>query len=290
MLTYDPFPRVAAGGTEAVQTDERPAKSNGSEHHVDHHRRVVGTAVGVTVALALVGGILLSRRVPDQATTQPPAANTAPAAAPPVTSAIGWNAALVARNDTTITVYASLADMRCKDVVQPQATVTEQTDTQVVVAVNGRIIDANDCSTSGIRMPLVVSLQKPLGDRVLRDAASALPPPAFSERELPDLASGKRWSPHSSHCDEGWCQGYNGPNGSTLVAIAGRTVGGESSAAVGTVSIGSREGTITGSPELSWQVRWKVGDVTYSLRLRPAEGGTFSLKEFRAELARLRWT
>ncbi|MFI6268100.1 hypothetical protein [Micromonospora zamorensis] len=273
-----------------MQTDEGLARSNGSEDHVGRHRRVIGTAVGITVALALVGGILLSRRAPDQATTRPPATNTMPAAAPPVASAIGWNAALVARDDTTITVYASLGDTRCKDLAQPQATVTEQTDTQVVVAVNGRIVDATDCSISGTRVPLVVSLRKPLGDRVLRDAASALPPPAFSERELPDLASDKRWSPHSSHCDEGLCQGYNGPNGSTLFAGAGRTVGGESSAAVGTVSIGSREGTITGRPERSWQVRWEVGDVTYSLRLTPTEGETFSLKEFRAELARLRWT
>ncbi|MGC5306313.1 hypothetical protein [Micromonospora zamorensis] len=274
-----------------MQTDGRPAKSNGSEDHVGRHRWVVGTAVGVTVALALVGGILLSRRVPDQATTQPPAANTVPAAVPPVASAIGWNAALVARDDTTVTVYASLGDTRCKDLVQPQATVTEQTDSQVVVAVSGRIVDATDCSISGTSVPLVVSLQKPLGGRLLRDAASTLPPPpTFSERELPDLASDKRWSPHSSQCDEGWCQGYNGPNGSTLFAGAGRTVGGESSAAVGTVSIGSREGTITGRPESSWQVRWEVGDVTYSLRLTPTEGETFSLKQFRAELARLRWT
>ncbi|WP_433652825.1 hypothetical protein ACQP2C_11480 [Micromonospora zamorensis] len=272
-----------------MQTDERPARSNGSEDHVGRRRRVVGTAVGITVALALGGGILLSRRAPDQATSQPPATNTVPAAAPPVASAIGWNAALVARDDTTITVYASLGDTRCKDLVQPRATITEQTDTQVVVAVNGRIIDATDCSISGTRVPLVVTLQKPLGGRLLRDAASALPPPNFSERELPDLASDKRWSPHSGHCDEGLCQGYNGPNGSTLLVIAGRTVGSESSAAVGTVAIGSYEGAITGRPGSSWQVRWEVRDVTYSLRLTPSESGTFSLKQFRAELARLRW-
>ncbi|MET8089857.1 hypothetical protein [Micromonospora sp. NPDC005220] len=124
---------------------------------------------------------------------------------------------------------------------------------------------------------------------MLRDAASALPPPTFSDRELPDLASDRRWSPHPSHCDEGWCQGYNGPNGSTLSASGGRAVGGERPSAVGTVSIGSREGTITGTGT-SWQVQWQVGDTTYALRLTPPEGETLSLKQLRAELTRLQWS
>ncbi|MCG5470510.1 hypothetical protein LADH09A_004460 [Micromonospora sp. LAH09] len=272
-----------------MQIDGRPAKSSGSEDHAGRRRRIGGAAVGVAVALALVGGVLLSRRAPDQATTQRTAARTVPAALPPAVSAISWNAALVARDDTTITVYASIGDVPCKELVGPQATVTEQTDTQVVVVVRGQIVDATDCSTSGTRAPLVVSLQKPLGNRLLRDAAGALPPPALSERELPDLASGRKWSPHSTHCDDGWCQGYNGPNGSTLLASAGRTVGRESPAAVGTVAIGSHEGVITGRADRFWQVRWNVGDVTYSLMLTPTEGATFSLKQFRAELASLKW-
>ena len=273
-----------------MQTDERPAKSNGSEYHVGRRRRVIGTAVGVTVALALVGGILLSRRVPDQATTQPPGANTVPAAAPPVTSAIGWNAALVARDDTTITVYASLGDTRCKDLVQPQATVTEQTDTQVVVAVNGRIIDATDCSISGTRMPLVVSLQ----EAPRRSAPPRRRQCAATTDLLRTRAAGPGLRQEMESTFEsmrrGLVSGLQRPE--RLDAVRGCGPHGRRGipGAVGTVSIGSREGTITGSPERSWQVRWEVGDVTYSLRLTPTEGETFSLKEFRAELARLKWT
>ncbi|PYC69919.1 hypothetical protein C7C45_14615 [Micromonospora arborensis] len=254
-------------------------------------RRIGATAAGVTLALALVGGIVLSRRVPDQAATQGVAATTAA----PVVPAMGWNAAMVGRDDRTITVWATPGDTACKELVQPQATLTEQTDTQVVVAVSGRVVDATDCATSGLRVPLVVSLQKPLGGRVLRDATSALPPPTFSDRDLPDLTSDKRWSPHPSHCDEGFCQGYNGPNGSTLFASAsasaGRTVGGGNGPSpVGTMLVGSHRGTITGSPGSFWSVQWEVGDLTYSLRLTPSEGEKFSLAQFRTELASLRWS
>ncbi|MGI5525358.1 hypothetical protein ACQEUX_31070 [Micromonospora sp. CA-259024] len=269
-----------------MQTDDRHVTDIGSESHVGRYRRVGAATLGVLIALALVGGIFLSRRVPDQATTQLAATTTAPPAVP----AIEWNTAMVARDDTTITVYASPGDRPCKELAQPQATITEQTDTSVVIAVSGRIVDLSDCTaTTGLRVPLVVSLQQPLGSRVLRDAASALPPPTFSERDLPDLTSDKRWSPHSTHCDEGWCQGYNGPNGSVLHVAGDRRVGGERPSAVGTVSIGSRNGTITGSAATTWAVRWEVEDVTYTLRLSPTEGETFSLRQFRAELARLTW-
>ncbi|MET7668905.1 hypothetical protein [Micromonospora luteifusca] len=278
-----------------MQTDDLLDTGLGSDDHADRRRRIRTAAVGVAIALALVGGIVVSRREPDQATAQgvtaTTAATTAARAEPPAEPAMSWNAAMVGRDDRTITVYATPGDTTCKELLQPQATITEQTDAQVVVAVNGRVVTATDCATSGLRVPLVVSLQKPLGTRVLRDAASALSPPTFSERELPDLASDKRWSPYSSHCNEGFCQGYNGPNGSTLLALAGRTVGGgDGRAPAGTMSIGSHRGTITGSPGASWQVRWEVGDLAYSLQLTPSEGAKFSLTQFRTELASLKWS
>ncbi|MFG1872800.1 hypothetical protein [Micromonospora arborensis] len=273
-----------------MQTDDLLDTGMGSADRAARRRRIGATVAGVALALALVGGIVLSRRMTDQPTAQGVAATTA-APAPPAVPAVGWNAAMVGRDDRTITVWATPGDAACKELVQPQATRTEQTDTQVVVAVSGRVVDATDCATSGLRVPLVVSLQKPLGDRVLRDAASALPPPTFFERELPDLTSDKRWSPHPSSCDEGFCQGYDGPNGSTLSASAGRTVaGGNGPSPVGTMPIGSHPGTITGSPGASWSVRWEVGDLTYALRLTPSEGETLSLAQFRTELASLKWS
>ncbi|MET8322141.1 hypothetical protein [Micromonospora sp. NPDC005189] len=270
-----------------MQTHDHLAQGTGSDDPASpRRRRLVAAAVGVALALTVVGGIYLSRREPDRATAQGAVATMAPPAAP----TMGWNAAMVARDDTTITVYATPGDLPCKELVQPQARITEQTDTQVTVAVGGRIVNATDCTTSGLRVPLVVSLPKPLGGRMLRGDASPLPPPTFSERELPDLASDQRWSPHSSHCDEGLCQGYNGPNGSALLTSAGRTVGGKRPSVVDTVQIGSRQGTITGSAGTFWQVQWAVGDLTYSLQLRPSEGETLSFKQFRAELASLKWS
>ncbi|MFE9654745.1 hypothetical protein [Micromonospora sp. NPDC006431] len=41
------------------------------------------------------------------------------------------------------------------------------------------------------------------------------------------------------------------------------------------------------TPPMMW---WEVGEVTYSLRLEPAEGGTFTLKQFKQEIASLRWS
>ena len=199
---------------------------------------------------------------------------------------------MVARNGTDITVYSGTGDVQCKELWQPTAMVTEQ-GAQISIAVKARIIDAVDCSSSGTAVPLVVSLRKPLGDRVLRDAATADSPPTYFERDLPDLRSDKRWSPFSSHwmsTDESWHQGYNGPGGSTLLVSAQPTAAVGLPAAVANLPIGSHRGTITGGEGRSWKVWWEVGEVTYSLRLEPTEGGAFTLKQFKQELARLTWT
>lgn len=252
-------------------------------------RRPALAALAATVAVTLIAGCsTAAERTADRAVPQPPAGVTLPDV--PVT--LPWASAMVARNGTDITVYSGPGDAPCKELSQPQATVTEQDETHVVVTVTARVVAAVDCAATGSALPLVVSLRKPLGDRLLRDAATAQPPPLYFERDLPDLSSDKRWSPHPSHwmsTDRGWHQGYNGPMGSGLLLGAQPSADVSLSEPVATVPIGAHRGTVTGDPRTAWTVWWAVGAVTYSLRLSPAEGARFTLAQFKQELARLRW-
>ncbi|MEU2611684.1 hypothetical protein ABZ570_08890 [Micromonospora sp. NPDC007271] len=239
-------------------------------------------------ALALTGGCSRSERTTERPLPQPPAVTSLPDEA----VELPWASAMVARDGTHITVYGGSGDTPCKELRQPQATVTAQDETQVVVTVKARIVDATDCGATGFALPLVASLRKPLGDRVLRDAATTQAPPTYFERDLPDLSSDKRWSRHPSHwmsTDPSWHQGYNGPHGSMLLLSAQPTADVSLPDPVTTVPIGSRRGTVTGDAGRSWTVWWKVGAVTYSLRVTPPEGGRFTLTQFKQELAGLSW-
>lgn len=266
-----------------------------SEGHRERGAAVALVALTATVALALTGGCSAGERMTDHAAPETPAYVTLPdwrTTPPDAPATLPWVSAMVARNGTDITVYSGPGDAPCKELSHPRATVTEQDETHVVVTVQGRIVDAVDCAATGSALPLVVSLRKPLGGRVLRDAATALTPPTYFERDLPDLSSDQRWSPFSSHwmpTDTGWYQGYNGPKGSVLLVNARPTVQASLPEPVATLPVGSRRGTVTGDPERSWTAWWKVGPVTYSVRLEPPEGGRFTLAQFKQELAALSW-
>ncbi|MET7804164.1 hypothetical protein [Micromonospora chersina] len=253
------------------------------------HGRVTLTVAAAAIGLALVGSFVLrQQRATDPVAPRQVSARETPAEAP---STLAWLSALVARDGTSVTVYAGTS-AECEELVQPQAAVVEQDGTRVVIAVKARTGRASDCTTSGSVNPLVVPLPEPLGDRVLRDAATAVPPPTYFERDLPGLSSDKRWSPHPGQwasTDDGWFQGYNGPGGSHLLAAARPTAEASRPATVATLPIGAHKGVITGGAEGSWTVWWAAGEVTYSLRLTPAEGSTFSLKQFKREMGRLNW-
>lgn len=268
-----------------MTTSEAPGECRPST--ITTRRPAAVVTLTATVALALTGGCTRSDRMTDPAVPQSPATSVSDGAA-----VLPWASAMVARNGTDITVYSGPGDAPCKELWQPQATVTERDETHVVVAVSARIVNATDCSAAGSALPLVVSLEKPLGHQVLRDAATAKTPPTYFERDLPDLSSDKRWSPHSTgwmSTVTSWHQGYNGPSGSALVLSAQPTADVSFPDPVTTVSIGSRRGTVTGVAERYWVVWWEVGAVTYSLRLSPAEVGRFTLTQFKQELARLSW-
>ncbi|MFG2105813.1 hypothetical protein [Micromonospora chersina] len=253
------------------------------------HGRVTLTVAAAAIGLALVGSFFLrQQRATDPVAPRQVSARETPAEPP---STLAWLSALVARDGTSVTVYAG-PSAECEELVQPRAAVVEQDGTRVVIAVEARIGRASDCTTGGAAIPLVVSLPEPLGDRVLRDAATALPPPTYFERDLPGLHGDKRWSPHPGQwasTEDGWFQGYNGPGGLGLLAAARPTAEASRPATVATLTIGGRKGVITGGAGDSWTLWWAAGKVTYSLRLTPAEGSTVSLTQFKREMGRLNW-
>ncbi|MGC1214469.1 MAG: hypothetical protein WA890_24810 [Micromonospora sp.] len=259
-------------------------------------RRLATAAVAAAVGLGLVGGFLLQRRGNDQAPEDQAAAarpqqegQGLPAA---TTAELPWASAMVARNGTSITVFTGTDPADCKELLQPQATVTDQDDAKVVISVSARVVEAADCSATSTAAPVVVSLQEPLGDRVLRDAAADLPRPTYFQRDLPDLRSDTRWDPFTSHWmpgDESWHQGFNGPEGVVLLLSAQPTTGARRTDTVATIPIGSRRGTITGTPHGTWTLWWEAGDATYSMRLTPAEGRSLPLRQFKQEIVNLTW-
>ncbi|MEU9739567.1 hypothetical protein AB0E12_10305 [Micromonospora chersina] len=253
------------------------------------HGRVTLMVAAAAIGLALVGSFVLrQQRATDPVAPRQVSAQETPAEAP---STLAWLSALVARDGTSVTVYAGTS-AECEELVQPQAAVVEQDGSRVVIAVTARIGRATDCTMGGEAVPLVVPLPQPLGHRALRDAAAAVPPPTYFERDLPGLSSDKRWSPHPGRwasTDDGWFQGYNGPGGLHLLAAARPTAEASRPATVGTLTIGGRKGVITGGTGGSWTLWWAAGEVTYSLWLTPAEGSSFTLKQFKREMGRLNW-
>ncbi|MEU9824784.1 hypothetical protein [Micromonospora chersina] len=280
MRSDDGLPDLMAGD---LPTGHPPAE------RPRRHGRVTLTVAAAAIGLALVGSFFVrQRRAADPVAPRPVSARETPAEAP---STLPWLSALVARDGTSVTVYAGTS-AECEELVQPRAAVAEQDGTRVVIAVEARIGRATDCATSSAAVPLVVSLPEPLGDRILCDAATALAPPTYFERDLPGLHSDERWSPHPGQwasTDDGWYQGYNGPGGVGLLAAARRTADASRPATVATFTIGGRKGVITGGAGDSWTLWWAAGEVTYSLRLTPAEGSTVSLQQFKREMGRLNW-
>ncbi|MEV4659055.1 hypothetical protein [Micromonospora sp. NPDC049301] len=207
-----------------------------------------------------------------------------------------WVAAIVARDDTSITVATGIDSAICGEPTRsPEATITHQDETQVVISVTTRIVRAeeDECAITGDAAPAFVSLQEPLGDRVLRDAAATLPHPTYYERDVPDLLADKRWDPSGGHVrpDERWFQSFRDPGGTMLLLDAQPTTRAQRSAAIATFPIRSQQGIITRYGAAgSWTVWWEVGRVAYSLSLIPPESHGFTLKQFKQQLAGLTWS
>jgi hypothetical protein len=257
---------------------------------VRRRRRTVTIVAAMAVVALLVGGFSTAQWLVGLPAARVPTAPVVPAS--PTEDGmvvLPWVSAMVARDDTTVTVYTGAE--RCKDLARPQATVTAQDGKRVSIEVTARIIDAFDCAVSGRAVPLTVTLAAPLGERTLVDAVTAQPHPVYFERYLPDLDSGNRWyaaggSWPSDH--QGWASGYSGPEGSSLDLFADPTTSVGQREVVDTVTLGPYQGTITRGGV--WRVWWEVEEVTYSLWLVPGEGGSFTLDQFKQEIALLEWS
>jgi len=263
---------------------------------VRRRRRMFGAVTAAAVVVVLAGGYSAGQRllaepapqVPVGPAVSPTGSPTAAASTGSSGPALSWVSAMVARDDTTITVYTGVK--RCKELDRPQARITAQDAAQVTIEVTGRVVPAGDCSTSGVDVPLVVKLAEPLGERKLIEAVSLRSHPTYFERYLPDLESTGRWSPFSvswEYDETSWHGGFNGPAGSELDVRAQTPESVRRGAPVGTVKVGPYEGVITGSERTMWTVSWQAGGATYSLQLVPGEGKSFTLTEFKQELAGL---
>jgi hypothetical protein len=257
---------------------------------------MAATASAVLVAMVL-GGLSVARAVaggPAPHLPAGPAGSPTEASAAPLpsgTTALTWLSAMVARDDRTITVYTGAA--RCKDVVGPRADVTAQDSGQVTIRILARVVAA-DCASSGMDVPVTVTLPDGLGDRTVRDAAVGASRPVFYERYLPQLPT-RSWSPVPStrwQADaSAWYGGFNGPSGGEieLSAWPGKPPF-DLGPVVSTVSLGTRQGTVTGNGQGMWRVSWQVQDVTYDLQYLPGEGGSMSQAQFTQLLDTLTWS
>ncbi|WP_200216886.1 hypothetical protein [Micromonospora coerulea] len=282
-----------------------------------HSREVARIAAAALVAMlcgACGTGQREAAKPPQEATSAAPAApqHESRSPTPDGPAVLPWVSAVVARDDTSITVATGIASVVCGEPTRPKATITYQDDTQVVISVTSSILRAEKelCATDGNAAPAFVSLQKPLGDRVLRDAATTRLHPTYFERDLPDLLADKRWDPSGRDLGPGesrarpgavvatgpppggWVQSFRDPDGAVLSLDARPTARVHRPTTIGTVPIGSRRGIITtyGGPGFPWAVWWEAGQVTYSLTLTPPVGRDLPLKQFKQQLARFKWS
>jgi hypothetical protein len=290
MTLDDKFTDLLDAATADVPGPQLTAPLGAIRGRVRRRRRTVTIVAAMAVAALLVGGFSTAQWLVGLPAARVPTAPVVPA--PPTEDGmvvLPWLSAMVARDDTTVTVYTGAE--RCKQLARPQATVTAQDGSRVSIEVTARIIDAFNCGASGNAVPLTVTLAAPLGERMLVDAVTAQPHPVYFERHLPDLDSGNRWSAvggswPSDH--QGWVGSYGGPEGSSLAMFANPTTSVGQREVVDTVTLGPYQGTITRGGV--WRVWWEVGEVTYSLWLAPREGVSFTLDQFKQEIGLLEWS
>lgn len=256
---------------------------------VRRRRRMLGAVTAAAVAAVLAGGYSVSSLMFAEPTPKAPIVS---AASPTAASApvLPWISAMVARDDSKITVYTGVE--RCTKLDRPRARITAQDAARVTVGVTGRVVPADDCSVGRIVVPVVVTLPGPLGERKLVDASGQRSHPTYFERYLPDLRQAGRWSPVGGNWfsdDVNWYGVFNGPGGSELRLQAQLTESVRQRDPVSTMDLGPYKGTITSNSAKMWTVWWQAGDATYSLRILPAEGESLTLTAFKREVARL-WT
>ena len=289
----------------------------------DIHRRVrrrrasLATTASALLVVALLGGLGIARATARGPAGRPPAgpalspttptapssvpSSVAPSAVPSASAplapvptdatALPWLAAIVSRDDRTVTVHTGAGP--CKQLVRPSAEATVQDAGQVVIAAHGQVADVADCSADTDSVQLTVTLSAALGTRTVRDARTGAAATVFRERYLPRLPAAQ-WSPVPvvswSSTAVAWFTGYNGPRGAQIDLTAVLKVDPDDSQdTVTTVPLGTRQGLVSGTDKTNWRVTWQADGATYSLRYAPVEGGGMTLDEFKQLLTTLTW-
>ena len=284
---------------EVPQRYRTPALAD-IRRRVRRRRATVAAAASAVLVVVVLGGLGIARAVAVGPVTRPPAGPSALPAAPSLTpvpadpTSLPWGAAMVSRDDRTVTVHTGAGMHNCKRLESPRADVTVQDAGQVVIAVGAGVAASADCDDAGNdSVKLTVTLPAALGARTVLDALTGVARPVYRERYLPQLPAG--WSPVPYVAWEStsvnWLSGYNGPNGTSIqfTASPGSTVGSASDSAH-KPRLGTRQGVITGGDRGIWDVTWAADGSTYKLEFVPTEGGTMSLDEFRHLLTTLTWS
>lgn len=261
---------------------------------VRRRRARLAVVASAVLVVALVGGVGIAWAAAVGPLRGLPGASPSRslASVPADPTALPWGAALVARDDRTITVHAG-PDGGCQEFASPRATVSVQDSGQVVIAVHARVVAAADCGVDG-SVQLTVTLPSPLGTRAVRDGSTGAVRPLFHERYLPRLPA-DQWHPvpHVSWGGaawDSWFSGYNGPGGTVIYFWASPTDPVTQLPVAGSVRLGTRDGVISGSEQALWQVVWHAGGASYCLEFEPREGTSMTLPEFRQLLTTLTWS
>ena len=251
--------------------------------------RLAAAAAGLVAvaATALVVQIASGGPAPSPA---PPATRTSEETGVPWR----WVAARLDRTERQLTIYlATVAGCRFVHLVDARAS---ESQTEAIVNVQALSLPSSDCSNTPYpSITATLDLSAPLGNRVLRDAYDHRRPRLYRERELPLLAEHGWELPDSltmAADGNSWSSNYTRRGGPDISIEVGPTARFRqpASPAAGTAAVGDHTGVIYPHPAMqSYEIRWPVDDLTYSLTAFPTEGETITLDQFRSLIRALEW-
>lgn len=251
-------------------------------------RILLGSAAtgGAALAATLVAAVVIALPGAHDA-TESPAATTVAADR----TALRWPLAMVARDDLTVTVYPLPAEGECMELAGVTATFTSDAD-KVVVTVRGESRRAADCWESGAAVPVELTLPEPLGGRILVDAATGRPAPAYPERILPIVSPPWHEEPVTirSPAANGnlFAVSYSRPDRLGLSILVAPADGAQPSGPPGeTLPIGGRTAVLSDHDQ-HWTLRWRADDFDLTMHFS-GNGGHLTRDQVVAIVGQLSW-
>ncbi|GIJ74845.1 hypothetical protein [Virgisporangium ochraceum] len=229
-------------------------------------RRVLVTSAataGAVLALTLAGAVVTALPAARDATVTPADPTAVPDRAP-----LRWPLAVIGRDDRTITVYPLPAGGECMELAGVTATFTGDAN-RVVVTARGDSRRAADCRESGAAVPVELTLSEPLAGRVLVDAATGRPAPAYPERVLPVVPPPWREVPVTVRAPapngDLFAFSYSRPDPPALTILISPTGGTEPAGPPGeTIAIGGRTAVLA-DHDRHWSLRWQAEGFTMTM-------------------------